>query len=92
MIYGRIDKVLNLHTLERVKADVRAAIEHPHRGGFVSVMIHEQYFYPDYYHYLPDFEERVLSACRDLCEHGYVGAHISEVTAEEHLADHPAFH
>lgn len=92
MMYGRIDKVLNLDDLEKVKADVRAAIEHPHRGGFVSVMIHEQYFYSDYKRHLPDFEERVLSACRDLYEHGYVGAHISEVTAEGHLADHPAFH
>ena len=91
MIYGRIDKVLNLDNLEKVKADVRAAIEHPHRGGFVSVMIHEQYFYPDYYHHLPDFEERVLAACRDLAEHGYIGAHISEVTEERHLRDFPAF-
>lgn len=92
MIFGRIDKVLNLGTLEQVKTDVRAAIEHPHRGGFVSVMIHEQYFYPDYRYHLPDFEERVLCACRDLYEHGYVGAHISEVTAERHLCDFPAFH
>ena len=92
MIFGRIDKVLNLGTLEQVKADVRAAIEHPHRGGFVSVMIHEQYFYPDYRYHLPDFEERVLSACRDLHEHGYVGAHISELTEERHLCNFPEFH
>ena len=92
MIYGRIDKVLNLDDPEKVKADVRAAIEHPHRGGFVSVMIHEQYFYADYKRHLPDFEERVLSACRDLYEHGYVGAHITEVTAEPHLREFPAFH
>ena len=91
MLYGRIDKVLNLDSLEQVKADVRAAIEHPHRGGFVSVMIHEQYFYADYKRHLPDFEERVLSACRDLHEHGYIGAHITEVTAEPHLRDFPAF-
>ena len=90
MMYGRIDKVLNLDDLEKVKSDVRAAIEHPHRGGFVSVMIHEQYFHSDYIRHLPDFEERVLSACRDLAEHGYVGAHITEVTAEPHLRDFAA--
>ena len=92
MIYGRIDKVLNLDDLEKVKCDVRAAIEHPHRGGFVSVMIHEQYFYADYKRHLPDFEERVLAACRDLYEHGYVGAHMTDVTAEPHLRDFAAFH
>jgi len=89
MIFGRIDRVLNIGTLERVQTDVRAAIEHPHRGGFVSVMIHEQYFYDDYFHYLPDFAERVLSACRDLYAHGYIGAHITEVTAEPHLREFP---
>ena len=92
MIYGRIDKVLNLDDLEKVKADVRAAIEHPHRGGFVSVMIHEQYFYSDYKRHLPDFEERVLAACRDLHEHGYIGSHITEATEQPHLRDFAAFH
>ena len=91
-MYGRIDKVLNLDDLEKVKADVRAAIEHPHRGGFVSVMIHEQYFYSDYKRHLPDFEERVLAACRDLHEHGYVGSHITEATEQPHLRDFAAFH
>ena len=91
MIFGRIDKVLNLTSLEQVQKDVQAVIDHPHRGGFVSVMIHEQYFYPDYRRHLPDFEQRVLSACRILTEAGYTGAHISDVTAEKPLRDFPAF-
>lgn len=92
MIFARIDKVLNEDSLETVQQDVRDAIAHPHRGGFVSVMIHEQYFYEGYCRHLPDFEERVLSACRILSENGYTGAHISEVTAERPLRDFPAFH
>ena len=92
MIFGRIDKVLNLDSLEKVQEDVRDAIAHPHRGGFVSVMIHEQYFYPDYRRHLPDFEQRVLSACRILAEAGYTGAHISDVTAEPDLRQCAVFH
>ena len=42
----------------------------------------EQYFYPDYINHRPDFEARVLDTCKYLAENGYVGAHISEVTAE----------
>ncbi len=85
MIFGRIDTVLNLQTLDWVKESLSCAAADPHRGGFVSIMIHEQYFYPDYTRYLSDFEERVLSSCRYLFEKGYRGAHISEVTAEPHL-------
>ena len=48
------------------------------RGGFVSLMIHEQYFYSDYVNYRPDFARRVLEACAYLAEKGYAGRHVSE--------------
>lgn len=91
MIFGRIDCVLNLDTLEICNERVAEAAMDPHRGGFVSIMIHEQYFYPDYDNYCPDFEERVLEPCKYLYEHGYKGAHITEVTTEATLAKCPAF-
>ena len=59
---------------------IREIASHRGRGGFVSVMIHEQYFYDDYVRYLPDFAERVLGPCRYLWEHGYRGAQIADVT------------
>lgn len=92
MIFGRIDSVLNIGPLESVLQEVRTAAEDPHRGGFVSVMIHEQYFYQDYINYLADFEDRVLQACKLLADMGYTGAHITDVTAPRPLADYPAFY
>ena len=91
MIFGRIDSVLNIGSLEDVLQEVEAAAEDPHRGGFVSIMIHEQYFYPDYVAYLPDFEDRVLQPCAILAKKGYTGAHISEVISQRPLADYPGF-
>lgn len=82
VFFGRIDLVLNLNTYEWVSENIRKVVAHPHKNGFVSVMIHEQYFYPDYINHRPDFEARVLDTCKYLAENGYVGAHISEVTAE----------
>ena len=92
MIYGRIDRVTNIGTLEEVMNDVRDVVANPHRGGFVSVMIHEQYFYEDYIKYLPDFADRILEPCRYLWEHGYVGSHITDVTREPNLREHPSFY
>ena len=91
MLYGRIDRVANLGTLESVMDSVKDAVADPHRGGFVSVMIHEQYFHSDYVGYLPDFEARVLEPCRYLCEQGYKGAHITEVTREPDLNESKMF-
>lgn len=91
MIFGRIDSVLNIGSLETVLLEVREAAEDPYRGGFVSIMIHEQYFYPDYMNYLADFEARVLQSCEILANKGYTGAHISDITNQRSLADYPAF-
>ena len=91
MIFGRIDSVLNIGSLEAVLQEVQEAAEDPHRGGFVSIMIHEQYFYPDYINYLADFETRVLESCKILANKGYTGAHISDITNQRPLADYPAF-
>ena len=71
MLFGQIDLVLNMRTYEKMMEKLAGIVEHPHRGGFVSIMIHEQYFYPDYAHYLPDYRERVLAAVGWCAEHGY---------------------
>ena len=91
IFFGRIDRVTNLGTLESVMDTVKAVVADPHRGGFVSIMIHEQYFYSDYCGYLPDFEERVLAPCRYLHEHGYVGSHITEALREPSLNENEKF-
>jgi hypothetical protein len=60
-------------------ADVKEVVSAPHRGGFVSIMIHEQYFYKDYKNHRPDFEARVLEPAKYLFENGYRGTFLSEL-------------
>ena len=91
MLFGRIDLVLNSGTYDRVMQQIAEITADPHRGGFVSVMIHEQYFYKDYRNYLPDYADRVLDVCEFLQEKGYTGAHICDVTTERDLREHPLF-
>ena len=85
------DLVLNSGTYDRVMQQIAEITADPHRGGFVSVMIHEQYFYADYRNYLSDYTDRVLDVCAFLQEKGYTGAHICDVTAERDLREHPLF-
>lgn len=52
-----------------------------HTGGlppYVDLLVHEQYFYPFYEAYQPDFRERVLIAVRWAVENGYQPAFLSE--------------
>ncbi len=85
MLFGRIDCVLNSRTFDQMMDVMRTVTDTPTRSGFVSIMIHEQYFYEDYCHHLPDFAKRVLSACKHLHDLGYAGSHICEATDEPHL-------
>lgn len=79
MLFARIDLVLNINPHAQNMAELPQIAAHPGRGGFVSIMIHEQYFYADYRHHKPDFAERVLGACRYLHEQGYRGMHLGEL-------------
>lgn len=46
-------------------------------------LIHEQYFYPDYTRYIPEYAQIVLTAAKWAAEHGYRGALMSEVMFEK---------
>ena len=83
--FGRIDTVLNtlnpdnlIPTLEEIKADSG-------RRGFLSMLIHEQYFYSDYILYLPFFEDLIMNACRFAHENGYQPSFIGEACLEEFI-------
>ena len=69
-----IDIVLNEHKAPVIleKLDALAQREH------INVMIHEQYFYPDYVAYQPDFEEKLASTFAWFAEHGYESRFLEE--------------
>ena len=45
----------------------------------INVMIHEQYFYSDYFNYEPDFKERIESALEYLTRNGYESRFFEEI-------------
>ena len=51
---------------------------YPHRSAFMEVMIHEQYFHPDYVDYQPDYREKVLTTIKWVVNNGYTPAFLSE--------------
>lgn len=69
MMHGFLDCVLNLYSPEGIPERLdHSAKCHPYRSNF-EILIHEQYFYPDYPRYMPDFEKRVLSGVKWCTEH-----------------------
>jgi sugar lactone lactonase YvrE len=67
----RHDMVMNLFAVDKIVPYLEQIAGDPHRSEILELMIHEQYFYPDYVAYEPDYRTRVETAVRWASGHGY---------------------
>ena len=65
--YASIDIILNCFSIQEVSEQLK----HMSHRDCIRVMIHEQYFYPDYRNYQPEFEDKLRLAFSFFSEHGY---------------------
>lgn len=72
--FAAIDIVMNLFSKGEILAKLKALSDR----DAIRVMIHEQYFYPDYPAYQPDFEEKIDAAFSYLTSLGYESAFFEE--------------
>lgn len=73
--FAGIDIVLNLYDTERIIALLQELSDRKS----IKVMIHEQYFYPDYPAYQSDFEQKLNSAFAFLTAHGYTSKFLEDL-------------
>lgn len=79
MIMFPCDTVLNMYSMEKMLAEIDwFDSTYPDRS-FMDLLIHEQYFYKDYSHHLPDYEQRLRAGIEWCFEHGYVPGLVKEI-------------
>lgn len=83
IIFGKIDAVLNTQDCDGNIAKLEESLVKYPKKGYIEVMIHEQYFYPFYSAYIPNYEQRILTACEWCVNHGYEGSFSSDVVYED---------
>ena len=71
LFFIRIDMVINLFPLEKIAPRLEQVAADPHQAEIMELMIHEQYFYPDYRNYEPDYRQRVERAIEWVTRRGY---------------------
>jgi len=69
------DIILNLYPLSMVE-ELLSRDDHKE---FTEVMIHEQYFYPTYGAFIPNYSELIFTACKWCRDNGYEPAFTSQV-------------
>lgn len=85
VVFAKLDFVLNdpAFTADRVAPFLDELARRPHERELIQMVIHEQYFYPDYALYEPDYAQRIWEMARWMHEHGYRSASLSEMIREE---------
>ncbi len=73
--FSGIDIILNNYSPEEISAFLRKISDRP----FVKIMIHEQFFYPDWAYYEADFEKRIAAAIEILQANNYESVFFEEV-------------
>ena len=81
ILHARIDLVLNVIKYGELEQKLTEIYRDPHRSGFIEIMIHEQYFYPEYKNYIPEFSQMVIEAAGWLHAHGYTGTFTDKITS-----------
>ncbi|GAA3408711.1 hypothetical protein ACFFNY_07820 [Paenibacillus hodogayensis] len=82
LVFVKIDAVLDRLQLDEVVPALERIKSLPHESGFLDVMVHEQYYYPHYSAYQPDYRDKIMATARWAAENGYEPAFLSECLFE----------
>jgi hypothetical protein len=78
IIFSRMALVINTVKLEEIVPYLDKLRSSGHKPPYADLMIHEQYFYPSYFNYQPDFRDKVITAVKWAADNGYKPAFLSE--------------
>jgi hypothetical protein len=71
LLFVRHDIVMNTVPLDKIVPHMERLAADPHQSEVLELMIHEQYFYPSYRSYQPDFKQRVETTIAWAAKKGY---------------------
>lgn len=78
IIFVRSSIVINCHKVEEIVPILDEIKKGPYKSGYKDFLIHEQYFYPFYEAYQPDYRQKILTTVRWAVDNGCQSAFLSE--------------
>jgi hypothetical protein len=71
IVFSMIDIICNSVPVDRIGDTLAPLSKDPNRAEVMDLFTHEQYFWPFYFHHIPDHAQRVEAAIRWVTERGY---------------------
>lgn len=78
IIFVRCAIIIDTKKLEDIVPSLDNIKKDPHMSAYMDLLIHEQYFYPFYSAYQPDYRQKVLTAVKWAVNNGYKPAFFEE--------------
>ena len=82
IVFVKDDIILNSHRPFRIE-EILDALSKQKNHAFMYLLIHEQYFYPDYPAYLSDYRERLFSGVAWCVRNGYRSVWVDDIAFEK---------
>ena len=78
IIFVKCAIIVDTHKLQDIVPFLDEIKKDPHKSAYIDLLIHEQYFYPSYSGYQPDYKEKILTAVKWADDKGYEPAFLSD--------------
>jgi hypothetical protein len=75
--------VIDTKKLSEIKPHLDQHEKNGHKPPFLDLQVHEQYFYPFYEAYQPDYRDRILAAVQWAEHNGYTPSFLSEAISNK---------
>ncbi|SEI68780.1 hypothetical protein SAMN05216327_103253 [Dyadobacter sp. SG02] len=76
--FVRASIVIDTKKLEDIRPHLDAHEKNGHKPPYLDLLVHEQYFYPSYFNYQPDFRDKIRTAVQWAKDNGYTPQFLSE--------------
>jgi hypothetical protein len=71
LVFSMVDIVCNSVPVDRIAGVLEPLAKDPNTAEIMDLFTHEQYFWPFYFHHIPDHAKRIETAIRWVTERGY---------------------
>ena len=78
VVFIRTSIVIDTKKLDEIIPHLEAYKENAGKPPYLDLLVHEQYFYPFYFNYQPDYRERIKTAVQWATANGYEPAFLEE--------------
>ena len=74
--------IANCYEEEEIPVFLDAVARDPHRGAFIDILIHEQYFFPHFAYFQANYKDKMRTAVKWAIENGYESAFLEDIATE----------